>query len=378
MIIKKILVIPDSFKGTIPSTRACKIIKKALNDALPEIEVETFPIADGGEGTLDCFTYIKDTTYIEASVKNAIMKDIVSSYVVFDETAVIETASTAGFSLYREFSNPINTTTYGLGMLARDAISRGYKRIIIGLGGSCTNDAGAGLASALGTKFLNRNGEVFIPTGGNLAEVMDIDISETKELLKDIEIIGMCDVTNPMYGEKGAAYIFAPQKGASPENVVFLDNQLMCLAKVINKKFNMNIDKIVGGGAAGAMGAGIVAFLNGKLIRGIDVLLELIDFTSLLDSTDLVITGEGRFDNQSLDGKVVSGITAITKSKNVPTLVVTGAIGKDLPSLAPYGIINVFKTHKINFHQPYNEICLQAEQSLYKTMLDVSCYIKEL
>lgn len=372
-----IIVIPDSFKGTITSTKACNIIKKAFNDSLPSAKVLAFPIADGGEGTLDCFAYIKNGTFISVDTKNALMKDISASYVAFEDTAVIETASTAGFSLYREFSDPINTTTYGLGLLVRDALTRGYKNIIIGLGGSCTNDAGAGLASALGVKFYDSDRQSFIPVGGTLSQVTKIDISEAAELLNGVNLIGMCDVTNPMYGENGAAHIFAPQKGASPEDVLFLDQQLKTFSDTIEKNLKKNVSNIPGSGAAGAMGAGILAFLNGRLVSGIDILLDMIDFKNLLHETDYIITGEGRFDSQSLSGKVVSGISTVAKASNVPTLVVTGCIGKDLPELEPYGISQVFKTNKINFHKPHDEICRQAEVALQQKMVDVIKYIEE-
>lgn len=375
---KTILILPDSFKGTIPSTRVCSIIKETLDTTLPSVKILAFPVADGGEGTLDCFLNMKNAICVKAKTKNAAMKDITASYVIFDDTAVIETAQIAGFSLFREFSDPLHTTTYGLGLLVRDALSRNCQKIILALGGSCTNDGGAGLAAALGTKFFNADGKAFLPTGCNLAEVCKIDTQEAQVLLKGITCIGMCDVTNPMHGENGAAYVFAPQKGASPDDVLLLDNQLKHFANTIEKSLGINVSEIESGGAAGAMGAGIVAFLDGKLISGIDLLLELINAKKLLQNADLVITGEGRFDTQSLEGKAVSGISAIAKENGVPAIVVTGSIGKNLPPLEAYGIVQVFKTDKINFHRPHTEILMQAENALRKKIIEISAFIKKI
>lgn len=279
---KNIIVIPDSFKGTLSSIEVCDIVGSSIEAACPDFNVLTFPVADGGEGTVDCFLRIKDGTRIDLQVSGPDMSPVDSYYGIFGDTAVIEMAAAAGYSLRTDGSSPLNTTTYGVGELIHDAISRACKSIVIGLGGSCTNDGGAGMAAALGTRFYDSEGNEFVPVGGTLSKVTAIDQTETLQLLNGINIIGMCDVTNPMYGPDGAAYVFAPQKGASPDDVILLDNELQTFSETIRKSLNIDVSTIEGGGAAGALGAGIYAFLNGQLTKGIDVILDMIDFKTLL------------------------------------------------------------------------------------------------
>lgn len=345
---KNIIVIPDSFKGTLSSIEVCDVVGSSIEAACPDFKVLNFPVADGGEGTVDCFLRIKDGKRIDIQVTGPDMSPVDSYYGIFGDTAVIEMAAAAGYSLRTDGSSPLNTTTYGVGELVRDAINRACKTIIIGLGGSCTNDGGAGMAAALGTRFYDSDGDEFIPVGGTLSKVAAIDQTETSQLLNGINIIGMCDVTNPMYGPDGAAYVFAPQKGASPDDVVLLDNELGAFSETIRKSLDIDVSTIEGGGAAGALGAGIYAFLSGKLVKGIDVILNMIDFETLVKDASYVITGEGKFDSQSLSGKVVSGVCDAAKRANTPVIVVTGTSEVSSADAAKLGVSAVFETGQVD------------------------------
>ncbi len=361
---KKIIVIPDSFKGTMSSTEVCKIIKTELTHYFNPSDIITIPIADGGEGTVDCFMHFTDASLISIKTKGPVMNDIIASYAIFNHTAIIETASAAGYSISPDSTTPLDTTTYGVGLLMLDAIHKGCKKIILGLGGSCTNDAGCGIASALNAKFIDEYGNNFIPTGKNLGNVKFIDLSETEKLLDGIEITGMCDITNPLYGKNGAAYIFAPQKGASKDDVVLLDLQLKKLSDTICKCINIDVSKIKGGGAAGGVGAGIHAFLNGTLISGIDLILDLVDFSSLLNNCSVVITGEGKLDSQSLNGKAITGISRRAQEKNIPVIVVAGEKESKLNNLSDFGIHSVFETGKIDRTKPLHDIKIACQNAL--------------
>lgn len=241
----------------------------------------------------------------------------------------------------------MKTTTYGVGQLILAAVNRGVKKIIVGLGGSCTNDGGCGAASAVGIKFFNDKGEEFIPTGGTLKDIVKIDVSEKNEALKGVEIITMCDIDNPMYGPTGAAHVFAPQKGADPEMVLALDEGLKHLAEVIKKDLNMDVSGIPGAGAAGAMGAGMIAFFNSKLKMGIETVLDTVDFDSVIADADMVFTGEGKIDTQSLRGKVVIGVAKRANKHNVPVVAIVGGADEGIDAAYDLGITSIFTINRL-------------------------------
>lgn len=326
---KKIIVASDSFKGTLTSEEICDICTKTIKKQLPSCQVIPIPIADGGEGTVDAFIKAINASKIEITVKDSYFNTIKTYYAIKDTTAFIEVASSSGLPQVENNKNPSLTSTYGIGEQIQDAINKGVNKIVLGLGGSSTNDGGCGCASALKVKFYDKNNKEFIPTGKTLININKIDTSECKKLLKNVEIIAMCDVTNKMYGKNGAAYIFAPQKGANKEMVKELDKGLKHLAKIIKKDLKMNIANIKGTGAAGALGAGIIAFFNGKLQSGIDTILDITDFNNKLENTDLVITGEGKVDLQSLKGKTISGVIKRCKEKNINVIIISGIIDKN-------------------------------------------------
>lgn len=341
-----IIIIPDSFKGTLDSIEVCNIMSHSIKQAYPRSNVVSVPVADGGEGTVDCFLRIKNGTRINIKAASPDMSLIDSYYGMFDDTAVIETAAAAGFAMRKNGSSPLYTTTYGVGELIRDAVDRGCKHIIIGLGGSCTNDGGCGMAAAMGTRFYNEDGEEFVPVGHNLSEITRIDASETQAMLEGIKVTAMCDTKNPLFGPQGAAYVFAPQKGASKEDVMLLDDQLKAYAKIVKHELGVDVRDIQGAGAAGGMGAGVCAFLGGELVSGIDVILNTIAFDSMLTNCSCIITGEGKFDRQSFDGKAVIGICDRAKKRDVPVIVVAGSSEITLDEANKYGIVDIFETCK--------------------------------
>jgi len=321
----KIVIASDSFKGTLSSLDICRLWKEELKK-YPSITAEYLPIADGGEGSLDAIAYSIKGHYISITVKDPYFKDVDTRYYIDnDNNAYIETASCAGLTLIKEL-NPMKTTTYGLGEQTLDAISKGCKKIYIFLGGSATNDGGCGLFAAVGTKFFNKEGAEFIPVGGTLKDIVRIDNLVAQNRLKDIQIIGMCDVTNPLYGPDGAAYVYAPQKGADEKMVIQLDEGLRNLAHIMEKDLRKDVAEIKGSGAAGGLGFGILAFGNGSLESGVETILNLCDFDAKIQDADFVISGEGKFDYQSFNGKVVGGIANRTQKSNKRLILIVGRL----------------------------------------------------
>lgn len=294
---RKCIIIPDSFKGTMSSQEVCSIIERTIKKHYPHCDAISIPVADGGEGTVDCFLSSMQGEKVYVSVENAFGEKIRCFYGRFDNMAVIEMAAAAGM-VSNDKRDPMTASTYGVGQLIKHAVAGGCTKIILGLGGSCTNDAGTGMAAALGTIFSDSEGRNFIPSGGTLADVCTIDNSRTEELLSGVEVCCMCDINNTMYGRKGAAYVF----------------------------------------------------LGAKLARGIELVLDVVGFDSKLDNCDCVFTGEGRFDSQSLGGKVVVGVAGHAKAHGVPVIAVAGAAEDNIDSglLQDIGIMRLYTTSKEN------------------------------
>jgi len=347
---KKTVLIPDSFKGTLSSKEICNILAKSINKHFPECQIISIPVADGGEGSVDCFLTALGGEKIYETVKNPYFEDMQSFYGIINngETAVIEMASCAGLPLVEDRKDPRKTSTYGVGQLILAAANRGCKKIIVGLGGSSTNDGGTGAAAAIGVKFYNKWGNEFIPVGGTLKNIEKIDISNRSKIIENVEIVTMCDIDNPMYGHTGAAYIFGPQKGASKEVVAELDNGLISLCEYIKKDIGIDLKDVPGGGAAGAMGAGMIAFFNSKLQMGIETVLDTVNFNDVISDADMIFTGEGKIDAQSLRGKVVIGVAKRAKSKDVPvTVIVGGADDEGLAQAYEMGVTSIFTINRL-------------------------------
>jgi len=345
----KVVLIPDSFKGTLSSKKVCEIMERKVKEHFPHCEVISIPVADGGEGSVDCFLTAIGGEKIGVKVKNPYFEDIEAFYGLIDngKTAIIEMAACSGLSLVENRKDPSKTTTYGVGQLILDASKRGVKNIIVGLGGSCTNDGGCGAAAAMGIKFYNSKGNLFIPTGGTLQEIDSIDMSDREKILNGIEIVSMCDIDNPMYGINGASHVFAPQKGADRETVLYLDNGLRHLSNIIEKYLNKDLAQVPGTGAAGAMGAGMIAFFDSKLQMGIETVLDVVKFNSVASNADMVFTGEGKIDCQSLRGKVVIGVAKRAKKLNVPVIVISGGADLDIDKAYNLGVTSVFTINRL-------------------------------
>ena len=332
---KKCIVISDSFKGSLSSGEICDIARACFAEVLSDCELTAIPVADGGEGTVDCFHQVCGGELVPVTVQGPFGQDMEAAYLRLDGgRAVIEMASSAGLPLVGDRRDPRITSTYGVGQQIRHAVEQGSTQILLGLGGSCTNDGGCGCAAALGVRFLDRAGQAFVPTGGTLDQIAHIDVSGARQLLQTVKLPAMCDTANPMHGPTGASYIFGPQKGADPAMVEFLDGQLKALDAVIQRELHRAVADVPGAGAAGAFGAGILAFLDGTLCPGIEAVLDLVDFDGKLKDCDLVITGEGRFDSQSIRGKVVSGVSRRAKRQGVPVAVIAGSVAEDVESVS--------------------------------------------
>ncbi|MEA4934216.1 MAG: glycerate kinase [Lawsonibacter sp.] len=339
---KKCIIISDSFKGTLSSLEICRIACQSVPRFFPECEVVTVPVADGGEGTVECFLEAIQAVPVTVPASGPYGETVEAIYARGGSKAVIEMASTAGLPMVGNRRNPAETTTYGVGQVVRHAVEHGCTEILLGLGGSATNDGGCGAAAALGVKFYDQAGRSFVPLGKNLDQICRIDVSEAKQLLGSIKITVMCDVENPLYGPTGAAYIFGPQKGADEEMVRWLDSQLRKFDEVLQRELGCSIAQVPGTGAAGGMGAGCIAFLGAELKSGIEAVLDMVNFEHCLEGADLVITGEGRIDSQSLHGKVISGIARRTSPRQIPLIAIVGGIADSADSAYDLGVTAMF------------------------------------
>ena len=377
-LMKKVVLVPDSFKGTMSSSKVCEIMEKKLKEHFPQCQVISIPVADGGEGSVDCFLAAVGGEKIEIEVKNPYFEDMKAFYGMIDsgKTAVIEMAACAGLPLVEDRKNPAKTTTYGVGQLILDAARRGVKKIIVGLGGSCTNDGGCGAAAAVGVKFINKNGDEFIPTGGTLQEIDRIDMSGKAEILRNIEIITMCDIDNPMYGPNGAAHVFAPQKGADREMVLHLDKGVKHLSEIIKKDLNKDLAEVPGTGAAGAMGAGMMAFFDSTLQMGIETVLDTVKFDSLIHDADMIFSGEGKIDGQSLRGKVVMGVAKRAYAAKVPVIVIAGGAELDIDEIYDFGVTSVFTINRLP--EDFEKSRLKSIENLSFTMDNILRLIKKM
>jgi glycerate kinase len=323
----KIVVALDKFKGTLTAPRACAIVRDALLAARPDLQVVVKPMADGGDGTAEVLHSALGGEWIDRQVHGPLPEMPSTArylWVAGRKLAVVEMAAASGLALLKpEERNPLKTTTRGTGELIRDAIERGAEKILLGVGGSATVDGGAGAAMALGWKFLDSAGKAVGPGGGRLERIGKIE-GPGKLRLPALEVL--CDVDNPLCGEQGAARVFGPQKGATPAMVERLDAGLRHLAELVKEQLGKDIADVPGTGAAGGLAFGAMAFMNARLLPGVEAVMEAVGLASELRGADWVITGEGKFDAQSLRGKVVSGVTKLAREAGVKIAVLAGSV----------------------------------------------------
>lgn len=336
----KIVIAADSYKGSCSTLEVANAIEKGIHNVCKDAVIVKLPVADGGEGTVDSLVSGMGGTYEVVNVRGPLGEEIEARYgILKGNTAVIEMAAASGLPLIKaEQRNPMITTTYGTGQLIKSALDKGCRRIYIGIGGSATNDGGAGMSQALGVSLRDRYGNELAFGGGSLGDLEEIDMSKLDHRLKDTEIIVMSDVTNPLCGETGASYVYGPQKGATAEMVARLDNNLRHFAEVIKSKLGCNVINLSGAGAAGGLGAGLIAFCNAQLYPGIEKILDLTNIDVHIKDADLVITGEGKIDSQSIYGKVPIGVAKRASRYKVPVVAIVGSIGDGAFEVYSHGI----------------------------------------
>jgi glycerate kinase len=336
----KVVIAADSFKGSCSTFEVASAIEKGIRRICMDAEIIKIPVADGGEGTVDSLVKGAGGKYETINVKDPLGRDIECKYgIIKDNVAVIEMAASSGLTLLKEEErNPMVATTYGTGQIIRAALDKGCKKIYIGIGGSATNDGGAGMAQALGVSLKDNKGKEIGNGGGELARIQDVDITNIDPRLKDTEVVILSDVSNPLCGPNGASSIYGPQKGATPEMIKQLDNNLKHYALLIKEKLGLSIIDVPGAGAAGGLGAGLIAFCNAAIFSGIDVALDINGIDCHLMDADLVITGEGQIDSQTVCGKVPVGVAKRALKYGVPVIAIVGSVGKGASAVYEYGV----------------------------------------
>jgi len=342
----KIVVAPDSFKGSLTAVEVSDAIGQGVREIFPEAEIVKIPMADGGDGTVRCLVNVTGGKILREKVTDPLGDEVWASYGILGDkkTAVIEMAEASGLTLVPENKrNPLITTTYGTGQLIKAALDQGCRKMIIGIGGSATNDGGAGMVQALGAKLLDKDREEIGFGGGELKKVFRIDTKYLDNRLSETKVLIASDVSNPLCGPKGAARIYGPQKGATPEVIEELDESLAYFAEIIKRDLHKDIKDIPGAGAAGGLGVSLMAFLDAELRPGIEIMIEIVKLEQAIKDADLVITGEGKIDSQTIYGKAPIGVAKIAKKYNVPVIAVAAIISDDADIVHQHGIDNLIK-----------------------------------
>ncbi len=325
----KIVIAPDKFRGSLEATDVCKAIDEGVMRAFPAAVTRSVPLADGGEGTARILTEYTDGRFVPVDVHDPLGRIIGSTYGISGDglTAFIEMSVASGLSLLsRDEYNPMLTSTYGTGQLIRHALDSGVAKIVLGIGGSATTDGGIGMAAALGYEFYDQNGDLLDPVGGSMIQIDRINTDKIDSRLQSKKIVVACDVTNELHGRFGAAYVYGPQKGADDGMVVSLDEGLKNLSRVASEKFEKDYSDYPGAGAAGGLGAGALWFLGAELHPGVNIVMEHTGLEGLVQEADLVISGEGKVDDQTLQGKVIKGLAVLCQKHSVPLAVVCGTL----------------------------------------------------
>ena len=365
----KFLFASDSFKGSLTSEQISSLLDKAARKNFPGCETAGLPVADGGEGTVDAVIAAVKGTMVSVKVQGPLLEEETGTYGMLNEnSAIIEMAAASGLPMVPSGKrNPLKTNSVGTGELIKDALDRGCRQISIALGGSATNDGGMGAMTAWGVKFFDQNGKELAGAGEDLAKVSRIDLSGMHPAVKDTQFTVMCDVTNPLCGETGATYTFGMQKGADTEKLKILEAGMVHYAGVVKEQLGVDAADMPGAGAAGGLGFALKVFLNATLKSGIETVLDLIDFDSYLEGTDLVVTGEGRMDWQSAYGKVPSGVGKRCKAKGIPVIAIVGGMGKDAQAIYDFGVDSIIPTA----NGPLSlEFAIEHAEELYADVAD--------
>lgn len=341
----KIVIAPDSYKESLSALDVATAIEQGFREIFPHADYVKIPVADGGEGTVEAMVAATGGRIVRTAVTGPLGEEVNGFYGLSgdEQSAFIEMAAASGLELVPQAKrDPLKTTSWGTGELIRHALDAGVKHIIIGIGGSATNDGGAGMVQALGAKLLDGDGEQIAPGGSALEALQSIDVRELDSRLKDCRIEVACDVTNPLTGKKGATAVFGPQKGATPEMLPRLDNALARYAKIIERDLDINVLDLAGGGAAGGMGAALYAFCGAELRQGIEIVTDALHLAEQVVDADLVITGEGRIDSQTIRGKVPVGVAKVAKRYNKPVIGIAGSLTADVGVVHEHGLDAVF------------------------------------
>lgn len=358
----KFLFASDSFKGSLSSQKTAELLAKAAREIFPDCQCDSIVVADGGEGTTAAVLAATNGKKLPVQVHGPFWEDITSNYGMLDENrAVMEMAAASGLPLVpEEKRDPRYTTSYGTGEMIADALRRGFRDISIAIGGSATNDGGIGCIRALGGKFLDENNQELKGCGEDLVKIRKIDLSGLNPLIKECKFTVMCDVTNPLCGKDGATYTFGRQKGATPEIQNDLEAGMCNYRDIIKEQFDLDMDNIPGSGAAGGLGTALMVFLNGTLKSGIETVLDLVDFDEHLKDVDIVVTGEGATDWQSVFGKVMQGVGVHCKKHHIPAVAIVGSMGSGAEDIFDYGIESIITT--VNNIMPLSDALNHAEE----------------
>ena len=365
---RRVVIAPDSFKGTLSSAEVCRTVSKAIKENYPDTEILSLPVADGGEGTAEAFYTVLGGSRHYLEVRSPLGRSIRAYFIMLpDKTAVIESALASGLTLEKK-NDALLASSYGTGQLIKAALDTGAERLLIGIGGSAMTDAGTGCLAALGAVFTDENGMALTPCGESLEKIKGIDLSGLDERIKKAEITVLCDVKNPLYGKNGAAYVYAFQKGASEKEVGQLDRGLRSFSLLCAEMLGVDFSSYEGAGAAGGLGFALVAFLSARLKAGAETVLDLYGFDSLTENAAAVITGEGRIDRQSLMGKLVSVVASRSKGKKLIVLAGTSEVTEAQSRVL--GIDKIIETNPERL--PFEEVKENAEVMLYKAAEKIS------
>ncbi|GAB6521955.1 glycerate kinase [Bacillus cereus] len=369
----KVVIASDSYKESLKAIEVCEAIERGFRAIFPNAKYVKIPIGDGGEGTVESLVDATGGRIISISVTGPLRESVQAFYGVSKDkkTAFIEMAAASGLQhVPVEKRNPLITTTKGTGELILHALNQGAEYIILGLGGSATNDGGAGMLAALGVRFINDKGEVIDPSGGTLHSIVAIDFSQMEPRLKGIKIEAACDVDNPLFGMQGASFVFGRQKGANVEMMKELDENLKHYANILKRYVSSDVSEIPGAGAAGGMGAAVISVLKGDLRRGIEIVLDYTNFDKHIEDADLIITGEGRIDEQTAYGKAPVGVAGRAKRFSVPVIAIGGSVSSDYSAVYEKGIDAVFSitTRPMTLEEAYRV----AEENIEMTTKNIA------